>query len=172
MSLITCILLLSKINVSPTTLCGTKFKNVRLRPLYEKEMIFEHLFCDNFWTTFSLILTLWYILSPLFLTNKKREKEGCHKSCNKWLYKYHYSIWKYSFILPCYDELTPCLTCRSRIFKHFAIICIVFGGLWTARLLIPGWPKVYHVLGTWARTRAEAESSNISVTRFRTTIIR
>jgi len=103
---------------------------------------------------------------------RREKKKVVTKSCNKWLYKYHYSIWKYSFILPCYDELTPCLTCRSRIFKHFAIICIVFGGLWTTRLLIPGWPKVYHVLGTWARTRAEAESSNISVTRFRTTIIR
>jgi len=30
-------------------------------------------------------------LSPLFLTNEKREKEGCQIGCTKWLFKYHCS---------------------------------------------------------------------------------
>ena len=39
-------------------------------------MIFVQPLYDNFLTTFSLILTLFsYFLSPLFLTNEKREKE-------------------------------------------------------------------------------------------------
>lgn len=32
--------------------------------------------------------------------------------------------------------------------------------------------KVDHVLGTWAKTRAEAGSSNISVTLFKTKVLR
>jgi hypothetical protein len=57
-------------------------------------MIFVQPFCDNFYTTLSHIhimillttkkkhydLTLPFFISLLFLTNKKIEKEDCHKS--------------------------------------------------------------------------------------------
>jgi len=51
-------------------------------------MIFVHLFYDNFCVTFSLILTLCYILSlPFSLSvifdQKKRERIGCHKNCHQ-----------------------------------------------------------------------------------------
>jgi hypothetical protein len=65
---------------------------------YEKWYLYYH-----FVTTFSLILTLYFYslslpfsLSPLFLTNEKREKEGCQISCTKWLFKYHCSFDIYS----------------------------------------------------------------------------
>lgn len=55
---------------------------------YMKEMIFAQLFWYNFYTTFSLILTssyyfISYFLSLLFLTNKKREQQGCPKIYTK-----------------------------------------------------------------------------------------
>jgi len=37
------------------------------------------------------LLSLIMFLSPLFFTNKKGEKENCHESCTKWLFKYHCS---------------------------------------------------------------------------------
>jgi len=63
-----------------------------------REMIFVQPFCNNFLTTFSLILTLCFYslssifsLSLLFLTNKNRGNESCHGSCHQWLFIYHSS---------------------------------------------------------------------------------
>jgi len=38
-----------------------------------------------------LLFSLFLFLSPLILTNKKREKRSCHINCITWLFKYHYS---------------------------------------------------------------------------------
>jgi len=62
----------------------------------EKWYLYIHLwqFFDNFLshTYIILLFSLFLFLSPLFLTNEKREKRSCHKSCIKWLFKYHYSL--------------------------------------------------------------------------------
>jgi len=48
------------------------------------KMIFVQLFCDNFFSYTHVIFfsSLFLFLSPLFLTNKKREKQGCYQSCH------------------------------------------------------------------------------------------
>jgi len=57
------------------------------RNITKWEMIFVQLFCDNFFTTFSLILTLSFyslflFLSPLFLTEKKLSPKVVSNDCS------------------------------------------------------------------------------------------
>jgi len=63
----------------------------------KREMIFIQPLCDNFLshTHIIILFSLFLFLSPLFLTNEKREKEIVTKSCIKWLFKYHYSTKKH-----------------------------------------------------------------------------
>jgi len=37
------------------------------------------------------LFSLFFSISLLFLINQKKEKQSCHESCNKEMYKYHYS---------------------------------------------------------------------------------
>ena len=37
------------------------------------------------------LFSLFFLLSLLFLTNKKKEKKSCYNNCLNWLFKYRYS---------------------------------------------------------------------------------